>query len=141
MSIANINYTKIMITFCIHCSPVAGLSGWMYILFGISGSAFPATIHRLQIENYENVDKLIAYIQAKILRVLSNEWRYSPCLPLLCLVFLIKIQCLVENKYKQENKSNPICTRVLWAVEHLKKEIVFVVDTYFLRFVYECAIA
>ena len=35
------------ITFCIHCSPVAGLSGWIYIRFGISGSAFPATIHRL----------------------------------------------------------------------------------------------
>lgn len=34
-------------TFCIHCSPVAGESGWMYIRFGISGSAFPATIHRL----------------------------------------------------------------------------------------------
>ena len=34
-------------TFCIHCSPVAGLSGWMYILLGISGSAFPATIHLL----------------------------------------------------------------------------------------------
>lgn len=33
-------------TFDIHCSPVAGLSGWMYILFGISGSAFPATIQR-----------------------------------------------------------------------------------------------
>lgn len=33
-------------TFDIHCSPVAGLSGWIYILFGISGSAFPATIHR-----------------------------------------------------------------------------------------------
>ena len=36
------------ITFCIHCSPVAGLSGCMYIRFGISGSAFPATIHRLK---------------------------------------------------------------------------------------------
>lgn len=70
-------------TFCIHCSPVDGLSGWMllnnnerknncigkignalagldatssgltiantyYIRFGISGSALPATIHRLQ---------------------------------------------------------------------------------------------
>lgn len=34
-------------TFCIHCSPVAGESGCMYIRFGISGSAFPATIHRL----------------------------------------------------------------------------------------------
>ena len=34
-------------TFCIHCSPVAGLSGWMYILLGISGSALPATIHLL----------------------------------------------------------------------------------------------
>lgn len=31
--------------FCIQCSPVAGESGWMYILFGISGSALPATIH------------------------------------------------------------------------------------------------
>lgn len=38
-------------TFCIHCSPVEGLSGWMYILLGISGSAFPATIHRLQIKS------------------------------------------------------------------------------------------
>lgn len=37
-------------TFCIHCSPVDGLSGCMYILFGISGSAFPATIHRLELE-------------------------------------------------------------------------------------------
>jgi len=27
----------------IHCSPVAGESGWMYILLGISGSALPAT--------------------------------------------------------------------------------------------------
>ena len=36
------------ITFCIHCSPVAGLSGWMYIRFGISGSALPATNHRLE---------------------------------------------------------------------------------------------
>ena len=35
-------------TFCIHCSPVVGLSGWMYILFGISGSALPAMIHRLE---------------------------------------------------------------------------------------------
>lgn len=35
-----------MTTLDIHCSPVAGLSGWMYILFGISGSALPATIHR-----------------------------------------------------------------------------------------------
>ena len=35
-------------TFCIHCSPVAGLSGWIYILLGISGSALPATIHLLQ---------------------------------------------------------------------------------------------
>ena len=35
-------------TFCIHCSPVVGLSGWMYMRFGISGSALPATIHRLQ---------------------------------------------------------------------------------------------
>lgn len=35
-------------TFCIHCSPVDGLSGCMYIRFGISGSAFPATIHRLR---------------------------------------------------------------------------------------------
>ena len=34
-------------TFCIHCSPVAGLSGGMYILLGISGSALPATIHWL----------------------------------------------------------------------------------------------
>lgn len=34
-------------TFCIHCSPLLGESGWMYILFGISGSAFPATIHLL----------------------------------------------------------------------------------------------
>ena len=33
-------------TLDIHCSPVAGLSGWMYIRLGISGSAFPATIHR-----------------------------------------------------------------------------------------------
>ena len=32
-------------TFCIHCSPVEGESGWMYILLGISGSAFPAIIH------------------------------------------------------------------------------------------------
>lgn len=30
----------------IHCSPVAGLSGWIYILLGISGSALPATIQR-----------------------------------------------------------------------------------------------
>src|SRR6218665_1932521 len=30
----------------IHWSPVSGESGWMYIRFGISGSAFPATIHR-----------------------------------------------------------------------------------------------
>ena len=37
-------------TFCIHCSPVAGLSGWMYILFGISGSAFPATTQDLKIK-------------------------------------------------------------------------------------------
>ena len=33
--------------FCIHCSPVLGESGWMYIRLGISGSAFPATIQRL----------------------------------------------------------------------------------------------
>ena len=38
------------ITFCIQCSPVAGLSGWMYIRFGISGSALPATIHWLEIQ-------------------------------------------------------------------------------------------
>ena len=37
-------------TFCIHCSPVVGLSGWMYMRFGISGSALPATIHRLEWE-------------------------------------------------------------------------------------------
>lgn len=30
----------------IHCSPVAGLSGWMYMRLGVSGSAFPATIQR-----------------------------------------------------------------------------------------------
>jgi len=30
----------------IHCSPVEGESGWMYILLGISGSALPATIQR-----------------------------------------------------------------------------------------------
>ncbi len=36
-------------TFCIHCSPVVGLSGWMYIRFGISGSALPATIHCLKV--------------------------------------------------------------------------------------------
>ena len=42
--------TITIITFCIQCSPVAGLSGWMYIRFGISGSAFPATIHWLQIQ-------------------------------------------------------------------------------------------
>ena len=29
---------------------MAGLSGWMYILFGISGSALPATIHLLKVE-------------------------------------------------------------------------------------------
>ena len=40
-----ITTTITIITFCIQCSPVAGLSGWMYIRFGISGSAFPATIH------------------------------------------------------------------------------------------------
>ena len=37
-------------TLDIHCSPVAGLSGWMYIRFGISGSALPATIHRLKMK-------------------------------------------------------------------------------------------
>ena len=42
--------TITIITFCIQCSPVAGLSGWMYIRFGISGSAFPATIHWLEIQ-------------------------------------------------------------------------------------------
>lgn len=31
-------------TLDIHCWPVAGLSGWMYMRLGISGSAFPATI-------------------------------------------------------------------------------------------------
>ena len=41
-------------TFCIHCSPVVGLSGWMYMRFGISGSALPATIHRLQRE-YDDI--------------------------------------------------------------------------------------
>ena len=35
-------------TFCTHCSPVAGLSGWMYMRFGISGSALPAITHRLR---------------------------------------------------------------------------------------------
>ena len=40
-------------TFCIHCSPVAGLSGWMYILFGISGSALPATSHRLKLFKFK----------------------------------------------------------------------------------------
>ena len=40
--------TFYIFTFCIQCSPVAGLSGWMYIRFGISGSAFPATIHWLK---------------------------------------------------------------------------------------------
>ena len=39
-------------TFCIHWSPDAGLSGWMYIRFGISGSAFPATIQRLKKSKY-----------------------------------------------------------------------------------------
>ena len=34
-------------TLFIHCSPVAGESGWMYILLGISGSALPETIHLL----------------------------------------------------------------------------------------------
>lgn len=33
-------------TLDIHCSPVAGLSGWMYMRLGISGSALPATIQR-----------------------------------------------------------------------------------------------
>ena len=33
-------------TLDIHCSPGAGLSGWMYMRLGISGSAFPATIQR-----------------------------------------------------------------------------------------------
>lgn len=32
--------------FCIHCAPVLGESGCMYSGFGISGSAFPATIQR-----------------------------------------------------------------------------------------------
>jgi hypothetical protein len=36
---------------------VAGESGWMYIRFGISGSAFPATIHRLK------TDKVAACIK------------------------------------------------------------------------------
>ena len=31
--------------FAIHASPVAGESGWIYIRFANSGSAFPATIH------------------------------------------------------------------------------------------------
>lgn len=43
-------------TFCIHCSPVDGESGWMYIRLGISGSAFPATIHRLDIQNTQNAN-------------------------------------------------------------------------------------
>ena len=33
-------------TFCIHCSPVLGESGWMYMRLGISGSALPAITHR-----------------------------------------------------------------------------------------------
>jgi len=45
MLFVNLSLWKLT-TFDIHCSPVAGLSGWIYILFGISGSAFPATIQR-----------------------------------------------------------------------------------------------
>ncbi|GBP84105.1 hypothetical protein EVAR_63243_1 [Eumeta japonica] len=43
-------------TFCIHCSPVDGESGCMYMRLGISGSALPATIHRLRDKgNKQNV--------------------------------------------------------------------------------------
>lgn len=45
-------------TFCIHCSPVEGESGWMYIRFGISGSAFPATIHRLDTKTIDSASGL-----------------------------------------------------------------------------------
>ena len=54
MLLVSLSLWKEMI-FCIHCSPVAGLSGWMYILFGISGSALPAITHRLKIEKVRKI--------------------------------------------------------------------------------------
>lgn len=59
-------------TLDIHCSPVAGLSGWMYILFGISGSAFPATIHRELWNLYRQSSAAIMSINKMYLAFLSS---------------------------------------------------------------------
>ncbi len=74
-------------TFCIHCSPVAGLSGWMYILFGISGSALPATIHLLEIfEIHLKLFKLDFCAQSKVNRR-ADLYRTHPKLD--CVLIII----------------------------------------------------
>ena len=67
MLLVNFNLWK-ETTFCIHCSPVAGESGWMYIRFGISGSALPATIQRLERKEKKNVIYLV------LLCLLHSQW-------------------------------------------------------------------
>lgn len=59
-------------TFCIHCSPVDGESGWIYIRFGISGSALPATIHRLETNTEERTKILKKVIKSKCRRECEN---------------------------------------------------------------------
>lgn len=79
-------------TFCIHCSPVEGESGWMYILLGISGSALPATIQRLRdqdtgvkiprLENGQIFWKLLKILELSVTKkiwycnFLKNSWNF-----------------------------------------------------------------
>ena len=66
-------------TFCIHCSPVDGESGWMYIRFGISGSAFPATIHRLDTKIINNNDVSLIKHRLDGQVTLSVLWDVTSC--------------------------------------------------------------
>ena len=68
----------------IHCSPVAGLSGWIYIRFGISGSALPAITHRLREEEKESMsdpsNHMLSYVAA------SRPPPHSPIVKLVSVV-------------------------------------------------------
>lgn len=65
-------------TFCIHCSPVDGESGWIYIRLGISGSALPATIHRLlKKENFICIIGITSEFPVRRVRSPSNGSRAS----------------------------------------------------------------
>ena len=83
-------------TFCIHCSPVAGLSGWMYILLGISGSALPAINHWLRLNHMDKIlsssKKLLNRHFLDILQVLiiSKCWSWT-MLKILMFIFIIEL--------------------------------------------------